>query len=118
MNNSFERRDTQRRRFPYYMKMLDDRTQQLVGHLSDISARGFKLDCPQALPLGRDYRLRLELTSEIADKSFMVFTARSRWCRTDEFDPFVFNVGFEIVTMAPSDTQIYQRIIQRYSSER
>lgn len=111
-----ERRNLQRRSFSYYMRVVDDTTQQLVGHLADISPRGFKLDCSQPLPVDKDFRLRMDLTSDVADKPFIVFTARSKWCNPDSMDPFVYNVGFEIIHISVLDGKIYQDIVEKYGS--
>ena len=110
-------RKLDRRQFTYYMQVLDDSTKQIVGYLSDISTGGFKLDCDQRLPVGQDFRLAIQLNSEIADKTSMVFIARSKWCHPDHIDPTSFNVGFEIVNMAPSDMVIFQRIFEKYGSQ-
>lgn len=110
-------RKLDRRQFTYYMQVLDDATKQIVGYLSDISTGGFKLDCDQRLPVGQDFRLAIQLNSEIADKTSMVFIARSKWCHPDHIDPTSFNVGFEIINMAPSDMVIFQRIFEKYGSQ-
>ncbi|HSO11856.1 MAG TPA: PilZ domain-containing protein [Anaerolineales bacterium] len=111
------KRKLARREFTYYMQVKDEATKQIIGYLSDISTGGFKLDCPQKLPVGQDFRLQIELTAEVADKTTLVFIARSKWCHVDHVDPTSFNVGFEIVNMAPSDRVIFQRIFEKYSSE-
>lgn len=110
-----EHRKSKRRNFSYYMRVTDSVTQKPVGHLSDISLIGFKLDSSQPLPIGVDFNLRIDLNNEIADKNFMSFVARSRWCRRDRLDPLTQNVGFEIVNMNPQDMTIYQRIVERYA---
>jgi len=112
-----DKRKLDRREFTYYMQVKDEATKQVVGYLSDISTGGFKLDCPQRLPTGQDFRLLIELTSDIADKTSMIFIARCKWCHPDHIDPTSFNVGFEIVNMAPSDMIIFQRIFEKYGSE-
>jgi hypothetical protein len=35
----------------------------------------------------------------------------------DPTDPFVFNVGFEIVSMSSQDTEIFQRILTKYGTQ-
>lgn len=112
-----EKRKKDRREFTYYMQVKDDTTKKIIGYLSDISTGGFKLDCPQQIPPGQDFRLQIDLTAEVADKTTMVFIARSKWCRPDHIDPTSYNVGFEIVNMAPSDMMIFQRIFEKYGSE-
>jgi len=112
-----EKRKLSRRNFSYYMRVIDEANGQVVGHLSDISTGGFKLDCSKQIPTEKDFRLRVELTSEVANKSFMIFSARSKWCRSDPIDPTSFNVGFQITNMAPSDFEIFSRMFERYGSQ-
>ena len=112
-----EKRTLSRRNFSYYMRIIDEVNGQLVGHLIDISTGGFKLDSSKAIQLNKDFRLRIELTGEVASKNYMVFTALSRWCRPDDIDPTSFNVGFQITNMAPSDFEIFNRIFEKYGSQ-
>ena len=112
------KRQKDRREFTYYMQVKDEMTKQIVGYLSDISTGGFKLDCQQQIPPGQDFRLQIELTADVADKTSMVFIARSKWCHPDHVDPTAFNVGFEIVNMAPSDMVIFNRMFEKYGSQR
>ena len=50
-----ERRKLSRRNFSYYMRVMDEATGKLIGHLSDISTGGFKVDSTQPLPLNVDF---------------------------------------------------------------
>ena len=112
-----EKRKLSRRNFSYYMRVLDETSGQVIGHLSDISTGGIKLESSKAIPINMDFRLRVELTNEVANKSFMIFLARSRWCRPDAIDPTSFNVGFQITNMAPSDFEIFSRMFEKYGSQ-
>ncbi len=98
------------------MRVTDSVTQKTIGHLSDISAIGFKLDSARPLPIGEHFNLRIDLPNEVADKNFLVFMAMSKWCGTDKTDPLTQNVGFEIVNITPQDAAIYNRIIEIYAS--
>lgn len=112
-----DKRKIDRRDFAYYMQVKDEATKQTIGYLSDISSGGFKLDCKNEIPPGRDFRMHLDLTSDIADKNSMIFIARSKWVKRDFIDPNTFNVGFEIVNIAPGDMQIFQRMFEKYGSQ-
>ena len=112
-----DKRKINRRAFTYYMQVTDDVTKQLIGYLSDISTGGFKLDCDKQIASGQDFRLHVQLTSDVADKTSMVFIARTKWCHPDHIDPTSYNVGFEIVNMAPSDMLIFQRMFEKYGSQ-
>lgn len=112
-----ERRQVDRRQFSYYMRVIDDATGQLLGHLTDISTGGFKLDCLKPVPANRQYVLRIDLNREIAEKQFMIFSAISRWCGQDRFDPTSYNAGFQILEMTPGDMDIFLRMFERYGSQ-
>lgn len=111
-----ERRLTERRKFGYYMRVMDNNTGELVGYLADISPRGFKLDSKQALNVNKDYSFRLDLTPEISDKPHIAFVARAKWSQPDSNDPYMYNDGFQIVSITPRDEEIYQRIVVKYGS--
>jgi len=111
------KRKINRRDFTYYKPVTDDLTKQLLGYLSDISTGGFRLDSPKEIRPGQDFRLHIELTADIADKTSMVFIARSKWSHRDHVDPNTFNVGFEIINIAPSDMAIFQRMFEKYGSQ-
>lgn len=106
-----------RREFYYYKKLIDLDTQEVVGHMADISSGGFKLDCSNPIPVNRDIRFSMSLTSEVADKPHMTFVARSRWCRVDPLDPYLYNVGFQLLTIAPSDLVIFHRMLEKYGRD-
>ena len=112
-----ERRKLSRRNFSYYMRVMDEVTGKLVGHISDISSGGFKLDSRNAVPLNMDLKLRIEQTGEISNKSYMIFIGRATWCKKDQFDLGLYNVGFKIVNMAPADYDIFIKMFNTYGMQ-
>jgi len=112
-----ERRQKDRKEFSYYMRLVDSETQELVGHLTDISTGGFKMDSQNPLPINKDFRFRMDLTSEVANKPSMIFLARSKWCEVDPLDPFTYNVGFQLINIAPSDLAIFNRMMEKYGKK-
>jgi hypothetical protein len=109
-----ERRQVLRKKFSYYMRVMDEATGNLVGHFSDISTSGFKVDSRKPVPINKSYRLRVDQTGEISNKSYIIFTARARWCETDSFDPNLCNVGFQITEITPSDYDIFKKMFSSY----
>jgi len=112
-----ERRRMDRRAFSYYMRLMNERTGELVGHLADISTGGFKMESPKPIPSNADFRFRIELTSDVANVPFLVFSARSKWCQRDHIDHNTFNVGFQIIDMNPADVEIFSRMFEKYGSK-
>ena len=111
-----DRRKIDRNDFSYYMRLVDSQTQELIGHLADISSGGFKLDSQNPIPENKDFRFRMDLTSEVASKPSMEFVARSVWCKVDPLDPFLYNVGFQLISIAPGDVEIFNRMMEKYGS--
>ncbi len=113
---TMERRRRERRTFSHYMRLMHENTGELVGHLVNISPEGFRLESVRAIPVNTDFPLRIELPRDITDKPYMVFVARSKWCRPDKIDPTLFDAGFEIVEITPGDVDIFRLIFERYGA--
>ena len=112
------KRNENRKSFSYYMQLQNAATKEVVGHLSDMSTGGFKLDSEQPIPLNKDFEFHLALSSDVASKPYMLFRARSKWCKTDPIDPFVYNVGFHLTAMSPDDREIFVRVLEKYGSDK
>jgi hypothetical protein len=99
------------------MRVMDESTGTLVGHFSDISTGGFKVDSSKPVAINMNYRLRIDQTGEISNKNYITFTARARWCQVDAFDPNLFNVGFQIIDMTPGDYEIFAKMFSTYGTQ-
>jgi hypothetical protein len=100
------------------MKVSDASTGNLIGYLVDISIDGFKLDCDKPLTVGKDYRLYIELSPDIASKTSMIFTAKCVWVQPDNISPNAFKLGFQISSIAPADATIFQRMFEKYAESK
>lgn len=112
-----ERRTAKRKKFTYYMQVLDANTLQLIGYLTQISAVGIQVDSEKPIPVDINFKLRLDLTTDIANKTMMVFNGLSKWCEPDRTVPNSYNVGFEVTLLSRDDTAIYNRMIEKYAME-
>ena len=109
-----ERRHTQRKKFGFYMRVLEDETEQTVGHLVEVSVDGFRLETSLPLPLQKEYHLHVELTPDISDKLFMFFAGKTKWCKPDSIMPDLCHVGFQMTNIRPHDREIYERLLETY----
>jgi hypothetical protein len=96
------------------MRVLNDDTQEILGHMVEVSAIGLQLETTVPLPLQKDYYLRLELTPDLADRPFMIFIARTKWCKMDVIEPNLYHVGFQVVEIMPDDREIFLHIVAKY----
>ena len=107
----------ERKEYFFYTQLIDPETRQVVGHLSDISSGGFKMDSQSPLPVNKIFHFCMNLSREIANQPFMEFAARSRWCQVDSNDPYVYNVGYQLVNMNPGDLEIFNRMMEKYGRD-
>lgn len=112
-----ERRKIKRRSMSYYMRVVDVSTNQVLGHLADISMQGLKIDSQSPMQIRKDTRLRLYTTQDVADKDHIDFLASSRWCHVDPLEPGLYDIGFEIIRIDPHDAAILQRIVDKYTTK-
>jgi hypothetical protein len=113
-----ERRKFARRNLSYYLPIMDSNTQQIIGHLVDISPIGIMIDCKRNIPSSQSFNLRLDLMEKIGGKASVEFVARCRWCRADKIQPYLYNAGFEIVSISTEGVEIIKNIAERYGESR
>jgi hypothetical protein len=111
-----EQRTTPRKKIPVYMRVLNDDTQEILGHMVEVSMEGLRLETTHELPINKDYYLRLELTPDIGSIPYIVFAARSKWCKMDIILPNLFHVGFQIIEILPEDKDVFALVLQKYGS--
>ncbi len=111
-----ERRSLNRCDYTYYMCVMNERTGELIGHVSDISTGGFKLESPVSILPNLDFIMRIDVPEDITDLGHIVFVARSRWCHKHSVDHRLFNVGFQIMEINPGEMEIFSRIFEKYGS--
>jgi hypothetical protein len=107
------RRKINRRYLLYFVRVYNASTRQQIGNLVDITPQGVMIVSLEPIPAGQDIRLRLELTTDVAEEPFLEFPARSIWCHPD-LEPTLHNTGFEILELTPEDTRIIQKIIETF----
>ena len=110
-----ERRTTPRKKFSFYMRVLNDDTQEILGHMVEVGEIGLQLETTVPLPLQKDFYLRLELTPDLADRPFIIFIGQTKWCKMDEFEPNSYHVGFQMLEIMPDDREIFLSILKKFA---
>jgi len=106
-----------RKDYFYYTQLINNETNEVVGHLSDISTGGFKLDSQHPLPLEKNFQFCMNLTNDVSDKPFIIFTACSKWCKVDPFDPYVYNTGFKLIEISPANLVIISLMMEKHGRD-
>jgi hypothetical protein len=111
-----EKRTVPRKKFNMYLRVLEDDTGAIYGHMVEVSKTGFRLETVGPQPVGKEYYLRIELTPDLGTMPYIVFIAKSKWCEMDKIQPNLFQVGFELVEILPEDKEVFLRIIDKYAA--
>ncbi len=114
--NPQDRRRLERRNISYYLPILDNTTQKVIGHLVDISPVGLLMDSTVPILPDMAYDLLMDLMEAINGTPYVEFVARSKWCRTDSVHPYLYNAGFEITNIAPEDIEVIKHIAEKYGA--
>ena len=113
-----EKRKLPRRNFSYYMRVLKKDTGELIGQIIDISTGGFKLESSKPIPSNVQMELCIDQVNQISPRSYIVFSARTRWCDRDPYDPTIYNVGFQLVDMTPADYDVFVTMFNTYGEKK
>ena len=112
------KRKLQRKNFSYYMRVLNKDTGELIGQITDISTGGFKLESNKPIPANLNMELCIDQVNQISAKSFIVFSACTRWCSKDPYDPTIYNVGFQLLDMTPADYDVFVKMFNEYGAQK
>ena len=112
------KRKLPRKNFSYYMRVLKKDTGELIGQITDISTGGFKLEGSKPLPKNVNMELCIDQVNQISAKSFIVFSACTRWCELDPYDPTIYNVGFQLLDMTPADYDVFVKMFNSYGEQK
>jgi hypothetical protein len=108
------KRQVDRRYLVFYLRIFDGMSSKILGHLVDISEQGLLLICDNPVPLNEDYRLRMRLPTQMKDRNEVIFTATSRWCKSD-VNPDFFLAGFQMHDLEPSVRELIATLIRDFS---
>lgn len=107
-------RKVERRHLVFYLRVFDGMGSKVIGHIVDISAQGLMLISDSPVPVNEDYRLRMRLPSEIADRDEILLNATSRWCKPD-VNPDFYITGFQIHGLTPEIEKYIVCLIKDFS---
>ena len=108
-----ERRKLRRRHLIYYLRVFDRNTDELVGHLVDVTTEGVMLMSEDPFGLGPVYQLRMVLPEAIEGSTQVHFDAKCIWCR-EGIAPGFYDSGFDLLAISREHKQEIERLIVEY----
>jgi hypothetical protein len=98
----------------FYLRVFDGMSSKILGHLIDISERGIMLICDNPVEVHEDYRLRMRLPNQMKERDEIIFSATSRWCKSDA-NPDFYLVGFQIYDLEPATRDLINTLIRDFA---
>lgn len=97
----------------YYLNTFDFNTQQLIGHLIDISIEGAMLFSTKPIPCGDKIKLHIELPAGFPDGNCLDVEAESvRNIR--DINPDYHNIGFHFINLDSQSQAVIESLIDYY----
>ena len=109
-----EPRTLKRRHLVYYLEVYDDDTNELLGHLVDLTTTGLKLVSKEKIPTNRNYKLRMMLPAGYFSRKDLHFEAESKWSSND-INPDFYDTGFAAPTLETAAQNIIRDMVSEIS---
>ena len=110
-----DKRALERKQLVYYLKVFDRSTEEVIGKLKDVTPEGIMLTSEAPLDLNKRYQLRMLLPPEFQETDYLVFDARSLWCRESDVHA-LYDTGFILIDVTPGDKSMIARLIREFGS--
>lgn len=88
-------RQVDRMHLVFYLRVFDNMSAKIFGHLVDISEKGVLLMTGEPVQRNEDHQLHIRLPPTIRDRNEIVLSATSRWCRREP-DADLYLSGFQV----------------------
>lgn len=95
-----EKRKFQRWQLIYSLRVFEQKTDDLMGHLVDISEEGMLLVSDEPHPTSRDFELWIDVPLENGGKQRVALNAHSLWTQQDA-NPDFYYTGFRLTNLDP-----------------
>lgn len=109
-----ERRINPRRYLKSYLQVLDRNTDNIVGHLVNISQNGAMMISENPISEDTSLRLRLVMPEKFEGNDSIDIRSCSVWCQQDRFNPELYATGFKIERIHQTDETFIERFIEKF----
>jgi c-di-GMP-binding flagellar brake protein YcgR len=110
------RRNQERYSLEYFLRIVDQDTESMLGHIIDISTGGMRLISEAPIPTQRDFRLWMEISLESGAQGKFALEARSVWSRED-INPQLYDTGFSFIALSAEARSSIANLIRELGSD-
>lgn len=107
-----EKRKRRRWELIFYLRVFDEQSGSLLGHVVDIHEAGIMILSETPIELNRDYDLALELpNSDRTGRKKVLLKAHAIWSSADA-NPDLTDTGFELIDPKKDAVKAIQKLIE------
>lgn len=108
-----DKRQFKRRHLIFYLQVFDQKNDELIGYLVDITHEGIMLISESPIEKDKAFKLKMTLPSRIGKKSHITFDAKSVWSRKDVNSDY-YDTGFQIQGMPMENIQLFDELVSSF----
>jgi hypothetical protein len=97
----------------YYLRVLNIKTDEVVGHMVDLNMKGLRTLGKSIASVGDSYALRMEFPEPIMGESSIDFECECRRS-TDSAHPNFIENGYLIKDMDASKQELLEKLVERF----
>jgi len=112
-----ERRKQNRRILTFFSRVIDRRSERLVGYLVDMTTDGALIVGNLPLKVNNSFQLQIDLPESYGDQPLLDIEARVIWCAPDE-DPDLYRAGLQLINIKIADQAVLERLLKEYGLNR
>lgn len=96
---AFTERNQKRWQLVSYLRVFEYGTNELIGHLFDVTSEGIRLISEQPIATDKHYHLKMDLPGEADTVEPLLLTASCVWSKQD-INPNFWDSGFQLLEVA------------------
>lgn len=108
-----EKRKEPRRHLIFYLKVVKPDTDELIGHLVDITSVGMMIICQNELATGQEFPLKLVLPAVFESATHLNLIGETVWCHKD-VNPDYFAVGIKFKRSSPEASLVIRELVNSF----
>jgi hypothetical protein len=107
------KRKLERKYLTYFSRVLDRRTNKLLGYLFDLTIEGAMVVGEVELPVGTKLLARIDLPEGLCPNKYLDIEAIVVWSRLDEEDS-TYKAGLKLADMPPESVEMLDCLIDHF----
>lgn len=109
-----EQRRLSRIKIAYYLRVFDDATDAMLGHIADITTEGMMVISERPIPSDCTFKLWMEFPSESDQRERVYIEAETVWTRQDA-NPDFYDAGLRLVNPTREAVRKISELIDQFT---